>query len=76
MAVVVWAGVGCGQEALWGSVRSSQGSQVSFTSGSSRDLFYIHILLYARFVSLRRGYLERVDPDGGKAVGLSGHWAA
>lgn len=80
MVVGVWAGEGCGQEALWGSVQSSQGSQASFISGSSRDLFYIHLLSYARFVHYKEvkkaGYREQVAIDGGKAAGLSGHWAA
>lgn len=65
MVVGVWAGEGCGQEALWGSVQSSQGSQASFISGSSRDLFYIH-LSYARFVH----YKEVKKQD----TGTSRYW--
>lgn len=36
--------------------------------------FYTHVLFH--YEEVKAGYLERVDPDGGKAAGLSGHWAA
>lgn len=47
----VWAGEGSGQEARWGRVQSSQGSQASFVSGSSRicftyTFFHKHVLFH------------------------------